>query len=463
VATTARKGAAKPESQATSYARQKGQQNAMRLGAFLLIVLAFVIPRIPSPIMGMDWWKSVRPSLAILGELMPPDPLDLGLFTVTPRPVAAWLSWLLAAFLAFVAATLFMHVGALYTQRTRPLGHKRTYMRLTVPASTPGKPTDALTLLKSLHGMVPAGNPMQPAAPPLMLCWTARPERKIQQGVSLAPEAIVTSVQKRLLGIRSGTKAVVADDPFLAELQPGRTLCVAEVRTVAGDALPIAVIGKEQTLLAALLPALAPQAGVIASGVRIVSEPIADRLWRLDVLAMLERLKLDAGADEQQALKAKASGPAFRMRIMLLAVADEQQAGVAQVQTIGAALAGSVQAAATQTQRLQAGPAQVFPAVVQPSPPFPRRLRRVGLTVGIILAGLLALLLWRWGLAAGHRLLWAIPPLALWLPLLTLAVRWRKRVNAELVERHAAIIGGLLPPRNPRVVPIWWPWLGRVE
>jgi hypothetical protein len=29
--------------------------------------------------------------------------------------------------------------------------------------------------------------------------------------------------------------------------------------------------------------------------------------------------------------------------------------------------------------------------------------------------------------------------------------------------RHAALLGGVLPPRNPRVVPLWWPWLGRVE
>src|SRR3954464_11171287 len=106
MAATTRKGAAKPESQATSYARQKGQQNAMRLGAFLLIVLAFVIPRIPSPIMGVYWWKSVRPSLVILGEVMPPDPIDVGLFTVTPRPVVQWLSWLRVAFLAFVGTTL---------------------------------------------------------------------------------------------------------------------------------------------------------------------------------------------------------------------------------------------------------------------------------------------------------------------------------------------------------------------
>ncbi len=463
MATTARK-APKPESQATSYAKQQQQVALMRLGAFLLLVLAFAVPRIPSPIMGVDWWKSFRPSLVILWELMPPEPLDVGVFVVAPRPVVQWLSWLLAAFLAFVALSLVMHLGAISAQRRRPLGEKRTYLRLTIPASAPGKPTDALTLIKSVHGMVPPGNPMQPAAPPLMLCWTARPERKIQQGVSVAgPDTTVTSIQKRLLGIRSGTKAVVTDDPLLAELQAGRFLCIAEVGTTAGSVLPIAVVGKEQTLLSALLPALAPQAGVVVSGVRIVQEPIASRLWQLDVLAMLERLKLDAGSDEQQALKAKASGPAFRTRILLLAVADDPQAGAAQVQTIGAALAGTAQPVATQTQRLQAGPVQLLPAVVPPSPPFPRSQRRVGLLLGLLLAGLLALFLWRWGLAPARPLLWGVVPLALWLPVLVLAARWRKRSNADLVERHAGIVVGMLPPRNPRLVPLWWPWLGRVE
>ena len=62
-----------------------------------------------------------------------------------------------------------------------------------------------------------------------------------------------------------------------------------------------------------------------------------------------------------------------------------------------------------------------------------------------------------------HPLLWAVPPLLLWLPVLALAARWRKRTDADLPLRHAAILTGLLPPRNPRVVPIWWPWLGRTS
>jgi len=464
VAATARKSAAtKPESQAVSYAKKKQQENAMRFGAFLLLVAVFVIPRIPSPIMGVDWWKSVRPSLVMLWEPMPPDPIDLGLFAVTPRPVLQWLVWLLAAFLAFVALSLIMHLGAIYAQRTHPLGQKRTYLRVAVPASSPGKPADAAALLKSLHGMVPPGNPMQPAAPPLMLCWTARPERKIQQGISVAgPDTTVTSVQKRLQGMSSGTKAVATDDPLLAELKLGRFLCVAEARTIAGDALPIAVVGKEHTLLAALLPALAPQAGVLVASLRLVQEPIADRLWRLDVLALLERLKQDAGAEEQQALKAKAAGPAFRSRLLLMAVAEDPQAGAAQVQTLGATLAASVQAVALQSQRLQAGPVQVLPAVVPPVTPFPKIQKRIGLVAGVILAAVLAFIFWRFGLATTRPLLWAIPPFVLWLPVLALAARWRKRTNASLPLRHAAIVVGVLPPRNPRVVPIWWPWLGRI-
>jgi hypothetical protein len=337
----------------------------------------------------------------------------------------------------------------------------RTPTRATQP---PGKPTDAVVLLKSLHGMVPPSNPMQPAPPPLMICWTARPERKVQQAVSVyGPQTVITGIQKRLLGIRSGVRAEAIDDPLLAELQAGRFLCVAEVCTTAGSALPIAVVGKEHTLLTALLPSLATQAGVFAATLRIVLSPIPDRLWRLDVQAVMERVKGDAGNDEQQALKAKASGPTLAAAIWVMVVADDPAAGVAQVQTIGTVLAGSAQAVGSQQQRLQLGPILVLPAVVPPSPPFPRSRWRVGLIAGAILAGLVAFALWRFGLYLGRPLVWAIPPLALWLPLLLLAASWRKRTNAELPRQHAAIIGGIPKPRNPRVVPIWWPWLGKVE
>lgn len=463
MATTARKpAAAKPQSQATSYASKKQQENMLRLGAFALVVFLVAFPFIPSPLFGVDWLRSAAPSLTMLLEKMPPEPIDLMLFTLQPQPIGQWLYWGLAAFLGFVALTLVMHVGAIYTQRTRPLGQKRTYLRLTVPASSPAKPVDAVTLFKSLHGMVPPVNPMQPTLAPLMLCWTARPERKIQQAISVAgPDTTTVSLQKRLQSITSGTKVVVLDDPLLAELKPSRFLCVAEARTVAGDALPIAIVGKEHVLQTALLSSLAPQAGVVLASARVVQEPIPDRLWRLDVLALLERMKLDTGTEEQQALKAKAAGPAFRSRLLLVAVTDDPQAGAAQVQTMGTALAASAQSIALTSQRLQVGPVQVLPAVVSPRPPFPKMQKRAGLIAGALLAAVLALVLWQSGQALLHPVLWAVPLLALWLPVLALAAHWRKRTDADLPLRHAAILVGLLPPRNPRVVPIWWPWLGR--
>ena len=459
-----KRAAATPQSQATSYARKKQQEEAIRPGTLALVVLLVVFPHIPSPLFGLDWLRSAAPGLRLLIEPMPPQPIDLMLVTIMPQPLGQWLYWGLAAFLGFVALTLVMHIGAIYAQRTWPLGQKRTYLRLTIPSSSPAKPADAVTLLKSLHGMVPAASPMRPALPPIMVCWTARPERKVQQAFSVAgPEATTVSLQKRLQAVASGTKVVVIEDPLLAELQPGRFLCLAEARTVAGDALPIATIGKQQVLLTALLSSLAPQAGVVLASARIVLEPIPDRQWRLKVLALLERMKLDAGADEQQTLKAKASGPAFRSRLLLLAVADDPQAGAAQVQTIGASLAASAQAIALTSQRLQAGPVQVLPAVVSPRPPLPKMQNRIGLVAGVLVAAVLAFVLWRSGQALAHPLLWTAPPLVLTLPVLALAARWRKRTDADLSFKHAALLAGVLPPRNPRMVPIWWPWLGRVE
>lgn len=462
MATTARKpAAAKPQSQATSHASKKQQAHMVRLGAFALLALLVVFPYVPSPLLGVDWMHTAAPGLKVLTEKMPPEPIVLLLFTLQPQQIGQWLYWGLAAFLTFVALTLVMHVGALYAQRTRPLGQRRTYLRLTVPTSAPAKPADAVTLLKSLHGMVPPNNPMQPTLAPLMLCWTARPERKIQQAISIAgPDATTTSLQKRLQGIASGTKVVAIDDPLLAELKSGRFLCVAEARTIAGDTMPIAIVSREQTLLTGLLPALAPQAGVVLASARIIQEPIPDRLWRLDVLALLERMKLDTGTDEQQALKAKASGPAFRSRFLLIAVADDPQAGAAQVVTMGAALAASTQSIALTSQRLQAGPVQVFPAVVPPRLPLPRVWKGSGLIGGVLIAVMLTFFLWRSGMTMTHPFLWAVPPLMLWLPVLSVAAVWRKRTDADLPLRHAAILGGLLPARNPRVVPIWWPWLG---
>jgi len=400
--------------------------------------------------------------LTLFDETMPPQPIDLALFAVVPRPIGQWLSWLLAAFLGFLALTLGMHLMAIYAQRTRPLTQTRTYLRLTIPASVPAKPADAVTLLKSLHGMVVAGTPMQPTAAPLMLCWTAWPERKIQQAISVAGQATtVTSLLKRLQGVASGTKVVTRTDPLLAALTPGRFLCAAEVATVAGADLPIGIVGRESTLLSALLPALAPQTGVLLTSARLIQEPIPDRRWRLRVLALVEQLKLDTSAEEQAALKAKAAGPAFRSRLLLLAVADVPQAGAAQVQTMGAAFAASAQAIGMTTQRLQVGNIQVLPAIVPARAPFPAMQRQLGGMTGILVALLLLGWLWRLGMVLLLPLLLVL--LILPLPILILGAIWRRRTGADLPQRHAAILAGVLPPRNPEVVPIWWPWLGRTS
>lgn len=450
---------APPPLPSVTVAQHQQQARLLRVGALLALLAVFVVPHVPSPIRGFDWWAAVRPTLTILDVQLPPAPLDLGLLTIVPHPLLQWGIWALAAFLGVLALSLVLHLCALYAQRTRPLGVPRTYLRLLVPARAAGKPGTVVPLLSALHGMLPSPTPRQPAPTPLLLCWTAQPEQKVQQGVSIAgPPACVTSVQKHLLGIASGTTANAIADPLLTALRPGRLLCVAEARLVLGDDVPIAVVGATPTLLRGLLPALAPQGGVVAASVRLALAPIPDRRWRLAVLTLGERRTAEVGPTERQALTAKAAGPAFRCRLLLLAVAEDAAAGTAQVQTLASALAASAQAVGLRSQRLQAGSVQVLPAVVAPPPPLAIARRAGGVLVGVLLAALLTHLLWRVGLVS--PLGWALPFLVLPLPLLVLAAHQRACTDAALVQRHAALLEGLLPPRNPRLVPIWWPWLG---
>lgn len=451
------------DSQLAAYQRQRRHARQLRIGALGLLLVIFALPHIPSPIMGFDWWALAHPALRTLATPLPPTPLDTPFVTLNPQPLLQWLVWLLALFLALVALTLLLHLVSLYAQRMHTPAQLRRYIRLAISASTPGKTADAVALLKSLHGMVEPINPLQPAATPLILTWTARPERKIQQGVSIAgPEPVITSVMKRLQGLAGGAQAHEVDDPLLAELLPGRVLCFAEVGLALSAELPIAMIGKEHTLLSALLPALAPQAGVLASSVRIALEPVADRRWRLAVLALRERLRRDLEADEQQALRAKAAGPAFRCRLLLLAVANDSEAGIAQLQTIGAALAGSAQGLGLKSQRLRAGPVMTLPATPSLCARMPHSWWRGGMASGVMIG--IAIAFMPVPLTRGQPLLaWAIPLLVAGLPLLALAARWRSRSGRHLARRRAALLAGQLPPRNPRVVPIWWPWLGRVE
>ena len=451
-------GPQRPESHAARYMRQLHQARALRIGALLLAAAGTVAPHLPSQLLGIPWRQALS-----LDLVLPAVPLVLGPLGVPPQPLGQWLAWALAAFLGLVASSLALHLGSLFAQRTRPATSAPSiYLRLALPLSAAQKPADTAALLKALHGVAAPVNPLQPTPAPLQLSWSARPERKIQQGLSVAgPAALATSVQRRLLGLAGGAQATEAPDPLLTELRPGRVLCVAEVRNAAPSALPIAVAGAQAGLLSGLLPALAPQAGVALASLRVALEPIPDRRWRLAVLALLERLKHDAGPDEQQALKAKAAGPAFRCRVLLLAVADDEAAGRAQLQTIGDALAATAQACDQQTQRLQADSATVLPAVVTPAPPLPSTWRLAGAGLGSMIAIGMAIMLFRAG-AAGTLALFGAA-LALLTPPLALAATWRWRTRAQQALDHALIVAGALPPRNPRVVPIWWPWLGRAD
>lgn len=451
-------GPHRPETHAMRYARQLQQARMLRVGAALLILLGIAGSRAPSPLMGAPWRQALALDLPI-----PAAPLALGPLSVPPLPLGEWLAWALAAFLGLVAASLALHLCSLYAQRTRPATSASSiYLRLALPLGSAQKPADTAALLKTLHGIAAPFNLLRPGPAPLQLIWSARPERKIQQGMSVAGSAaLVTSVQRRLLGLASGAQATETLDPLLAELRPGRVLCVAEARTAAPGALPIAVAGAQAGLLAGLLPSLAPQAGVALASLRIALEPIPDRRWRLAVLALLERLKHDAGPDEQQALKAKAAGPAFRCRVLLLAVADDEAAGRAQLQTIGATLAATAQACDQQTQRLQAGPTIALPAVAAPAPPLPLPWRLAGADLGGMIAIGMAIMLLRVGVSDGLVLLGAGAALAA--PPLVLAAGWHRRTRAQQALDRALILAGALPPRNPRVVPIWWPWLGRVN
>ncbi|KAB8140789.1 hypothetical protein F8S13_22585 [Chloroflexia bacterium SDU3-3] len=461
MATTAKKttAAPKPLSQAMQYAQQQQQQQQIRLGVLGALLLLLAFPQVPSPLAGVDWRGQVLPSLTALGMAMPPEPLDLGLFVLPSQPLWCWLYGGVAGFLGLIAFSLVMHVLALYTQRTAPLRQTRSYLRLRIPLSTPASGQDGITLHQSLHSMLPAQRPGQAALPPVVTCWTLRPEQRAQWGVSLALDAVTArSLEKRLQGVMSGTKVVAEADPLAQALTEGRVLAVGTLRLTAADSYPLAMGLKDMTLQRSVLTAMAPQAGVVLSSLRTAQVPLPDRQWRLGVLGLLERQKLDLATDEQQALKTKASGPAFRTQVQLLAVASDAAAAVGQVQTMAGAFAASTQAVGMVSQQLRLAGVQVYPAVVPPPARLPLALRVVGALLGLALGGWAGWYLWARAVAVGA--LWAVPALLLLLPLLALAAWWRRRTNADLGQRQRAALLGLMPPQNPRLVPLWWPWLG---
>lgn len=465
----------KPTSQASRYGRQQAVAAQARIAVAAGVVGAYLVPLLPSPIgpipnplatlPGMvpqlgpwDWrgylWNLLSPSL--LQSIIPAGQFGFAHPALTPFRVIQ-LGGAIGGLILILG--LIQHLASLYAQRTRPLTATHTYVRLRIPGSARVTPLEGVTLARTLHGMLPPANPAQGSPVPLTLRWTARPEMPVTQGVTVCgPPTLLTSIQKTLEGQTRGAAAEVIDDPFAAELQEGRWLCWADVRQVAPRFLPIAVAGRtDDPLLQALLPAMSPQAGVEIADVQIMLSPLADRTWRLPVLAQQESLKLDIATSEKQAIDAKASGPAFRVGVRLRVIAADREAGIAMVQTMAATLSSSAQSVASSVQRLAAGGAQALPATLPPPPTLPRRLVQIALGIGGILLALAAVGCWAW---SPPLLAWALPPLLVPLPALTLAAWHRRAAQADLALTHAGVVGAILPPVNPQLVPLFHPWLG---
>lgn len=457
--------APKPVSQARQYSQRMAAEQSTRTFVLLGIALVIIVPRLPSPIgpfpitdfwvLGPWDWKGYLWELAAPMLLFPIPPEGFGIPSV---PLLQILYWLAALMGVFFIGTLFQHLSSLYAQRVRPLTAKHTYLRLMVPSDTKMTPVDGITLLRTFHGMLPPANLMMGTPVPLVLRWSGRAEEPVEQGVTVCGQpTLVTSIQKTLEGLGGGTRADANDDPFLAALKPGRYLCYADVRLTAPSDLPIAVAEKgRDPLIDALLPAMAPQSGVVISDVQIMLRPVGDRTWRLPVLARLESLKVDSAAAERRVMEAKAAGPAFQIHMRLRAISERPESGQAMVQTMAATLSSSAQAVANAQQRLSAGGVQVLPAVVDPRPPFPALLRTVGIALGVILMLASAVGLW---VFKAPLLLWVWAPLLLPLPFLGLAAFHRKRVNAELPQAYQAVVNSVMPPVNPKIVPLIGDWL----
>lgn len=462
--------APKPVPQATTYAQRQQRQGLIRLGAALAPILFFVIPALPSPIAGYDWktiaWRAVRPQLM---TTFPPP----GTTPFPPQPFLQWVYWLLAAGGVWLVGSLIQHLISLYLQRTRPLKLDRTYLRLRTPLNVALKPEDGITLLRTLHGVLPPSNLRQGDGAPLALRWTGRPERAAMQGVSVqGPETLVTAIQKTLQGLSRGTEVDVQKDPLLAELKEGRVVCWSDVRLQGPEALAIAIpTGGASPLLDALIPTLAPLGGCFAGDIQVIMRPVPDRAWRTKVLSMLESLKIDAGTPEKRVMELKAAGPAFDIHVRLIVVAANPQAGQTMVSTMGAALASSAQSVASAQQRLVAGPVQVLPAVISPPPPLPVRTAKLSWIAGFVLA----LALWgalfavtRTPTLAGFAtwmqpVTWALPVPLLVLPRTWIGSRWRKSKRADMPDRLQTVLKSVMPLRNPRIVPIWSEWLGHLS
>ena len=471
--------APKPSSQAARYGQQQAAAAQTRLYVVLGILVLLILPSLPSPVGPFpnpladvpgfsdqfgpwDWrgalWGLLAPSL--LQEMIPAS-----LFGFPHPAVTPFLCIKLggAVFGLLVIMGLVQHVLSLYAQRTRPLKAHHTYVRLRVPGNTRLTPQEGVTLLRTLHGMLPPANPAQGSPVPFTLRWTARPEMPVTQGVTVCgPPTLLTSISKTLEGLARGAAAEVIDDAFAAELTEGRWLCWADVRQMAPRFLPIAVAGRtDDPLLDAMLPAMSPQVGVVIADVQIMLSPLSDRTWRLPVLAQQEALKLDIAAPEKQAMEAKAAGPAFRVGVRLRVIAENREAGIAMVQTMAATLSSSAQPIAGSVQRLVAAGERALPATLPPAPALHPLVLRLALGLGVVLAVGVAAGCWVW--AAAGLLLWALPILALPLPALVVGCWHRRQIKADMRLLHAGVVGVILPPMNPKLVPLIGPWLGRTD
>ena len=460
MASSAKRTAA-PLTPGQQYARSQQQAQMLRMAVLGIVMLLVALPLIPSPLLGVTWLPLLTPVLSPLLTEMPPSPLDLGIISIGVFPIWRWLYWGLAGGLAFFARTLVLHLVLIYAQRTRPLQQERTYMRIAFPASAPAAIKDGPNLLRSFHGMTAPVTPRNPQVAPIMLCWTGRPEQRIQQGVSLTgTPAFRTTLQRAIEAVSPGTQVQTWDDPLLEACKPGRMLAIAVMTATAGTTLPIAPLGASPVVQEALLTALKPQAGVAATSVRLALEPIPDRQWRRDVMAMLERAKPEAaGTDEQQALKAKAAGPAFRSGISVYVIADTAEAASMQLQTITGAFAGTLQSFGFATQRLVVQQSVIVPAVPRPPAPLPRLWALVAALSGVlVLAGAAV------GSISGLMPLTALTAtlsgLLAAVPMLAVRAFWRASTRADQWMVPTAALRGLLHPQNPRVIPVFWPWFG---